>query len=105
MLWLLNLFYVLYEMNYILCILTYKCKLFIRVTKNWRKYKKFLKHFQQEWTRRFWQLESDRMTAKLEGMTLSEEREFMEMMEIGDKEEKHGDQDGANVKIESGRRH
>ena len=36
-------------------------------------------------TMRFWQLESDRMTAKLEGMTISEEREFMEMMEIGDK--------------------
>ena len=37
-----------------------------------------------EWTKRFWQLESSRMITKMEGMTISEEREVMEMMEMGD---------------------
>ena len=32
----------------------------------------------------FWQMESDKMTARLEGMSLSEERDIMEMMEMGD---------------------
>ena len=36
-----------------------------------------------EWARRFWQMESEKMTGRLKGMSLSEEREAMEMMEMG----------------------
>ena len=37
-----------------------------------------------EWARRFWQMESEKMTGRLQGMTLTEKREAMEVMEMGD---------------------
>ena len=37
-----------------------------------------------EWERRYWQLESEKITGRLQGMTLTEKREAMEMMEMGD---------------------
>ena len=37
-----------------------------------------------DWARRFWLMESEKMTGSFQGMSLSEEKEALEMMEIGD---------------------
>ena len=37
-----------------------------------------------DWARRFWLMESEKMTGRLQGMSLSEEREALEMTEMGD---------------------